>query len=235
MERLAGWRSAFRAAERYARARAGRVAFALVDDTGRLRRHNAARRYGSASVVKAMLMVAFLNRREIRGRPLSGASRALLRPMIKRSDNRAADSVLRVVGYAGLERVARRAGMHHFATGGGWSNTRIAAADQARLFHRIDRLVARRHRRYARYLLAHVVGPQRWGIPDGAPVGTRVYFKGGWRPQAGGWLVHQAALVERGRRRVSLAVLTDYDRSFRYGQDTVRGVARRALRPLRRP
>jgi hypothetical protein len=155
--------------------------------------------------------------------------------MIRRSDNRAAGSVLSVVGYPGLERVARRAGMRRFATGGGWSNTQIAAADQARLFNRIDRLVARRHRPYARYLLRHVVGPQRWGIAGAARAGTRVYFKGGWRPQAGGWLVHQAALVERGRRRVSLAVLTDYDRSFGYGQDTVRGVARRALRPLRRP
>jgi hypothetical protein len=34
---------------------------------------------------------------------------------------------------------------------------------------------------------------------------------------------------------VSLAVLTDGDSSFLYGQRTIRGLARRALRPLARP
>jgi hypothetical protein len=46
--------------------------------------------------------------------------------------------------------------------------------------------------------------------------------------------VHQVALVERGDRRVALAVLTDSDRTEAYGHETIRGVARRALRPLAR-
>lgn len=229
-----GWGEAFREAERYARARGGRIAFALVDDQGRVHRHRAARRYGSASVTKAMLMVAYLNRPEIRGRPLDGRSRALLRPMITRSDNGAAHRTLSIVGYGGLNRVARRARMRHFVTGAGWSNTVIAAGDQARFFYRIDRLVPRRHRPYARNLLRSVVPAQNWGIPQGVPRGVRVYFKGGWRPQGAGWLVHQVALVERGDRRVALAVLTDSDRTEAYGQETIRGVASRALRPLAR-
>jgi beta-lactamase class A len=229
-----GWGEAFREAERYARARGGRIAFALVDDKGRVHRHRAARRYGSASVTKAMLLVAYLNRREIRRRPLDGSSRALLRPMITRSDNGAATRALSIVGYGGLNRVARRARMRHFVTGAGWSNTVIAAGDQARFFYRIDRLVPRRHRHYARHLLRNVIPAQRWGIPQGAPRGTRVYLKGGWRPQGAGWLVHQVALVERGDRRVALAVLTDSDQTEAYGHETIRGVARRALRPLER-
>jgi hypothetical protein len=61
---------------------------------------------------------------------------------------------------------------------------------------------------------------------------ARIFFKGGWRPETAGWLVHQAALVERGTRRVSIAVLTDHDRSREYGRATIRGIAKRALRPL---
>jgi hypothetical protein len=236
MKRLAaGWGEAFHEAERYARGRGGRVSFALVDDTGRVHRHHPIRHYGSASVSKAMLMVAYLRRPEIRRRPLDDGSRALLRPMITRSDNGDASRVYAIVGDAGLLRVARIARMRHFTPTGGWAGARISAGDQARFFYRIDKLVPRRHRRYARYLLRNVIEQQSWGVPAGVPGGSRVYFKGGWRPEAGGWLVHQVALVERGDRRVALAVLTDSDRSQAYGQSTIRGVARRALRPLARP
>jgi hypothetical protein len=224
------WKQAFHSAERHARSRDGRVSVALIDDTGVLRRHRSARRYGSASVVKAMLLVAYLN--HIRHRRLGFADRVLLRPMIVRSDNDSATRALGVVGYAGLHRVARRAGMKRFATQPGWSNTQITAADQVRLFIRIDRLVPGRHRRYARGLLRGVVERQRWGIPRAVPETARVLFKGGWRPEATGWLVHQAALVESGHDRVALAVLTDHDRSKAYGRDTIRGIAKRALRPL---
>lgn len=225
------WKRAFASAERYARNRDGRVSVALIDDTGVLRRHRSARRYSSASVVKAMMLVAYLNRK--RDRALTSGDKALVGPMIKRSDNGAASSVLGIVGHSGLHRVARRAGMRHFSTQPGWSNTQIAAADQARLFIRIDRIVARRHRRYARYLLSNVIERQRWGMPRGAPPSARLFFKGGWRASSTGWIVHQVALVEAGRRRVSLAVLTDHDRSRAYGAATIRGIARRALQPLR--
>jgi hypothetical protein len=227
------WKGAFASAERYARSREGRVSVALIDDTGILRRHRSARTYPSASVVKAMLLVAYLKHR--RGRALTSGDRALVGPMITRSDNGAASSVLGIVGYEGLNTVARRAGMKRFETQPGWSDTQITAADQARLFVRIDELVPWRHRRYARYLLSHVIERQRWGIPHGAPDLARLFFKGGWRPGPTGWLVHQVALVEAGGRRASLAVLTDHDRDRAYGAATIRGVAERALRPFRAP
>jgi len=229
------WRKAFASAEHYAARRLGRVSVALVDDFGVVHGYHRARGYRSASVVKAMLLVSYLNRRGVRGHRLSSSSRRLLRPMITRSDNNAATRVRSIVGNRGLRRLARRVGMKHFATARAWGNTRIAAADQARFFSRIDELVPRRHRRYARRLLRSIVGPQRWGIPQSLPKGARAYFKGGWRPVAGGWIVHQVALVERGKRRVALAVLTDHDRSEGYGHETIRGVAKRALRPLALP
>jgi hypothetical protein len=226
------WASSFAAAEAWGRGRQGRVSIALVDDRGGVHRYHAARHYHSASVVKAMLLVGYLNRHHVRSHRLGRHSRALLRPMIERSDNNAATRVFRIVGNRGLERVARRAGMQHFATSYEWGSTHIAAGDQARFFARIDRLVPRRHRRYERHLLSHIIRPQRWGVPHAVRGRARMFFKGGWRPERGGWVVHQVALVERGGRRVALAVLTDHDPGFTYGTETVEGVARRALRPL---
>src|SRR4051812_1425176 len=191
------WPTAVASAERYARRRYGSVSFALIDDQGRLYGYDSARVYDSASVVKAMLLVAYLSRPSVSNRALGAGDRALLDPMIERSDNAAASKVFSLVGAAGLEDVAARAGMVYFATSPSWGSTQIAAADQARFLARIDELVPERHRAYALDLLAHVIAAQRWGIPEAVPSGSRVFFKGGWRPEKDGWIVHQVALVER--------------------------------------
>jgi hypothetical protein len=191
--------------------------------------------YRSASLVKAMLLVASLRRREIRARPLSRESHGLLGPMIRRSDNAGASRVRDIVGNAALARLSRRARMRRFATAPSWGDSRLTARDQARFFGMIDRLVPPRHRGYALRLLSHIVRPQRWGIAAAAPEGVRLFFKGGWRPASGGWIVNQAALAEHGRRRISLAVLTDQDRSEGYGHETIRGIAARLLPVLTRP
>jgi hypothetical protein len=235
VQQQAQWRHAFASGERWARARDGRVSFALVDDQGLEHGYDAGAQYRSASVVKAMMLVAYLDRPHVRDAPLGSDARALLEPMITRSDNDAATRVHEIVGNPGLARVARRAGMTHFASADEWGETRITAADQARLFLHVDDLVPPLHRRFARELLAGVVPGQRWGIAQAMPSWVRIYFKGGWRPEETGWIVHQAGLAERGGRRVALAVLTDGDRTEGYGQDTVEGVARRVLRPLTRP
>jgi hypothetical protein len=62
-----------------------------------------------------------------------------------------------------------------------------------------------------------------------------VFFKGGWRPDPSGQLVHQAALLERGLRRIAIAVLTDGSPSEKYGRETVRGIAERLVGEAARP
>ena len=228
------WNGAFESAQLYARSRSGRVSFVLVDSNGRSHRPHPARHYHSASVVKAMLLVAYLRRHDVRHRRLRSSERSKLVPMIERSDNSQASRCFRIVGRSGLERLARRAGMRHFASDAYWGSTHITAGDQARFFARIDRLVPARHRHFARHVLSHIVESQRWGIPAAVESRARVFFKGGWRPEHGAWVVHQVALVERRGRRAALAVLTDGDPTFGYGTRTVKGIARRALRPVTR-
>ena len=95
--------------------------------------------YVSASVVKAMLLVAYL--RGIGNRAPDAGERASLGPMITVSSNDAADTVYHRVGDAALYGVARLAGMRSFSVAGYWGNAQFSAQDQARFFNRIDRLV----------------------------------------------------------------------------------------------
>jgi len=212
------------AAQAWARTRAGTVGFAVLDARGRLRGLHRTLDFPSASVDKAMLMVALLRRAA--GRPLTASERALLEPMITRSDNAAADAVYATVGGAGLTAVARVAGSRRFVDVGHWAGARLTPADQARFFLRVDRLVPARHRAYARRLLRSVVSWQRWGIaPVAARHGMTIMFKGGWRTG----IVHQVALLQKGGRRIALAILTDGQPSQAYGEETLRGIAARVL------
>ena len=219
-------RDRIRAVQRYLRARGGTNSWALVDNWGRLRAYEPHRVYVSASLVKAMLLVAYL--REIGNRGPDSAERASLGPMITSSSNGAADTIYRRVGDGALYDVARRAGMKRFSVRGYWANAHFSAEDQARFFNRIDKLVPKASRTYARGLLSSIVSHQRWGFSSFASAaGFRTFFKGGWRGTGAGQLVHEAALFERGDTRVSMAVLTDGNPSHDHGTETLRGVAQR--------
>jgi len=216
------------AAQRFARKRAGEVAFAVLEEDGRrVRGLRRTTRFRSASVVKAMMMVAVMRRAG--ERRLTKTERLRLWPMITRSDNASASAIHAEIGDRGLRRVARVAGMRRFVPASPWGVCQITAADQVRLFLRIDELVPRRHRRYARKLLSSVVPGQRWGI---APVARRkrlkAFFKGGFVPG----ITHQVALLERrrDRRRIAIAVLTRNSPSMTYGEQTIEGIAARVLR-----
>jgi hypothetical protein len=176
-----------------------------------------------------MLLVAYL--RHVRERPLRHSERALLTPMIRRSDNVAATRVRDIVGNDGLVRLARRVGMRAFAPAAIWGLSRIDAADQTLFFLQIDRYVPRRHRATAMRLLSSIVPSQRWGIGQVRPPGWALYFKGGWGSGSGS-VDHQVALLRRGKRRVSVAILTTGSPSHAYGKATLRGVASRLLRGL---
>jgi hypothetical protein len=214
------------AAQRYARTRTGDVAFSVADEHGRLRGLDEGERFPSASVVKAMLLVAVL-RRDGSG-AVSPRQAALLAPMITVSDNDAAETIFDDVGAEAVRAVARAAGMRDFFINTALFEAQITAADQARFFLEIDRLVPARHRAYARSLLSGITPAQRWGIaPVAQARGFTPFFKGGWRTG----ITHQVALLERGGQRIALAVLTSGDPSIEYGEATLSGIADRVLAP----
>jgi beta-lactamase family protein len=229
------WQPNVAAAVAYAEHRRGQIAFAVRTPNGGAWGWHQTATFPSASVLKAMLLVAYLDLPSVRARPLRSPDRALLAPMIQRSDNAAAGRVLGLVGRARLRALASRAGMRRFTPVTGiWGLSRIDAADQARYFLHVDELVAPRHRAYAMRLLNTVTPTQRWGIARVQPFGWRLYFKGGWGSGTG-WVDHQVALLTRGDERVSVAILTHLDSSHAYGKETLRGIAARLLEGLSRP
>jgi hypothetical protein len=221
---------AIAAARRYLAGREGYKAFAVIDSKGRIHGRHLHRTFVSASVVKAMLLVAYL--RELAGEheDLDRTDRSLLQPMIHFSDNEAATAVWERVGDPHLRHFARRAGMTDFSIEGDWASAEISAADQAHYFFEIDRLIPGRFRHFANHLLAHIAGYESWGIPAVArPDGWRAFFKGGWRGTWRGQLVHQVARLQKRHERIAIAVMTDGDPSMEYGIETIQGVTRRLL------
>jgi hypothetical protein len=215
------------AAGRFLEGRGGRTAFAVVDSSGRVGGRHLHEHFETASVVKVMMLTAFLQMRAAQHRGLSAADTSLLYPMIHESNNDAASAVLSIVGGAAVARVARAARMSDYAPGiGWWAYSQTSAIDQARLMSMIDRLIPARFYGYARYLLATIEPSQSWGFPPVARPRWQVFFKTGALPERG--LFNEVARLERGPPRpltFSVAVLTDGDPSMGYGERTIEGVA----------
>jgi len=224
------WNPDARAARAYALAREGLVAFGVRTERG-FRGLLPDTTFHAASVVKAMLLVAYLSEPGVRDRDLTPDDRNELTPMVRWSSNAAASRVRDRIGNEALARLARRAGMTRFAAGLDWGASRITARDQTRFFLRIDRLVPRRHREYAMGLLRRIVPKQRWGFARAIPRGWTLYFKGGWGSGSGA-VEHQVALLRRGEQRVAIAAFTLSNPGAEYGRATLEGLARRLTRGL---
>jgi hypothetical protein len=189
------------------------------------------RQFPMASVLKAMLMTAYLRQPSVRDRALGEGDRALLRPMIRRSDNTTATHIRNVVGNGALVRLARRAGMRRFRVHPVWGLSLTTVRDQTLLFLRLERLLPDRHEAYALRLLRTIVPSQRWGMGQTIPAGWRLHFKGGWGSGTGA-VDHQVGLLRRGEDRVTIAVMTVNNPSHAYGKATLEGVSRRLLAPV---
>jgi beta-lactamase class A len=226
----ASWTPDVAAARAWAANRSGTVAFA-VRTPERLVGGNLDRRFPSASVVKAMLLVAYLRQRSVRDRPLTAADRALLAPMIRVSDNNAATRVRDIVGTGALARLAHVVGMTRFSASPVWGLSQITARDQTRFFLHVDRHMPARHRAYGIRLLRTIVPSQRWGLARTVPRGWTIAFKGGWGAGTGA-VDHQIGLLRQGGERIAVAVLTVGNPNHAYGEATEEGVARRLLRDL---
>lgn len=224
------WSKRVAKANRWARQRAGRVSFS-VRAQGVKRSRDGGRVFESASVVKVMLLVAYVRRE--RDSSLDDGERELLRIMIRRSHNGAATEIRDRLGNSALEDLGRKVGMRCFATAPSWGSTRTCSRDQAKLMLGIRELLPDRHRGFAMTQLRKIVPRQRWGIPEATR--WEPYFKGGWIEDPDGWRTHQVALL-RGpsREELAVAILSSGQPSRNYGRATVRGVAERLVGPVTR-
>jgi hypothetical protein len=218
-----------RRAREFAADREGVVAFAVVDTQGNLTCYRCRVRYRSASVVKAMLLVAYLNQLTRKNETLTADHEEDLHSMIRVSDNDAATAIWTHVGEQGLYKLAAQAQMTGFAVSDTWGSARITAVDQARFFADIDDLTAPAYRDYARALLLSITAEQSWGIPEVARPQWQVLFKGGWLTSTRGSLVHQVARLESEGSSLAVAVLTDGNPSDSYGRETIGGIAEHLL------
>jgi hypothetical protein len=215
---------AIAAAARFLDSRAGATAFAVVDSQGHLSGARLHEHFRTASVAKAMMLVAYLRMLSAQHRVLNAGDRSLLYPMIHVSDNNAASAVLAIVGGGALDRVAREAGMSDYAPGfGWWGFTQTSAADQARFFSLLAQLIPGQFYGYARRLLMGIEPSQSWGIPAVARPRWQVLFKGGWLPMER--VFNQVARLERPGVTFTIAVLTSEEPSMGYGEQTIEGVA----------
>ncbi|HEY2217584.1 MAG TPA: serine hydrolase [Solirubrobacteraceae bacterium] len=216
-------RAAIAAAVRYLDDRTGRTSLAVLDSSGRLSGARLREHFQSASVVKVMFLTAFLQRLAADHAGLSALDRSLLYPMIHESNNDDASAVLERVGLAAVARVAREAGMQDYAPGvGWWAYTQTSAADQARFFIAIERLIPRRFWPYARGLMDGIEAEQSWGIPEVARPRWQVFFKTGALPSEG--LFNETARLERPGVTFTVSIFSTGDPSQAYGEETMRGV-----------
>ena len=225
----ARWHPHFRAAVSYARGRSTSFSIAVRDQQGRWYRHRSRKMRPAASVFKVMLLVTYL--RMSRHRDLRHHDKELLGPMIKWSCSSCASRVRDIVGHRRIRRLARKAHMARFRLARPWGLSQITAADQADFMYKLERYIPERHEGYARYLLSHIVPSQRWGIGRLDLGRWRLFFKSGWATGTG-QVSHQVAWIERGDKRISMAVLTENSPNHQYSIRTLRGIFRRLLRGL---
>jgi len=212
------------AAGRFLDGRTGSTAFAVVDDTGAVSGVRVHQHFETASVVKVMMLVSYLQELAAKHQGIDAASNAILYPMIHISDNDAASAVFaHIGGYPALEKIATQTGMTDFVPGvGWWAYTQTSAADQARFFYELDGLIPAQFDGYARDLLSGIEAEQSWGVPPVARPEWDIYFKTGALPSVG--LFNEGALLQRGRVRFALCVLTTGDPSMAYGEESIQGV-----------
>jgi beta-lactamase family protein len=227
------WEPGYKSALSYAKHRRGIIGFALRTPTKRWVYHQK-RTMPAASTFKTLALTAYLIKARHRG--LNSHDKALLRPMITRSSDRATDQVVRYVGYGLIRAVARKVPMYHFhANTKIWGRSRIDAIDMANLMLHIDEFMPERHRAYGLKLLASVTRSQRWGIGQVRPKGWHLYFKSGWGLGTG-WVDHQVVLLTKGDMRVSVAVLQqkigNSKAAHTYGKNSLKGLFARLLKGL---
>ncbi|MEU2060803.1 serine hydrolase [Streptomyces sp. NPDC013455] len=201
--------------------------------------------YDTASIVKVDILAALLLRAQDEGRQLTERERERAEPMIRRSDNAAANALWRQIGRApGLAAANKRLGLTSTKGGPGakWGLTRTTASDQIRLLRAVFDTggtaregsggLSATSRAYIRTLMRQVVPEQTWGVSAIGGAGSGPALKNGWlqRNTTGRWDVNSVGQVTVEGHRYLVAVLSDGSASMGDGVSLVERTARAAVR-----
>lgn len=197
--------------------------------------------YDTASIIKVDILAALMLKAQDAGRHLTAQERAQAEPMIRHSDNTAANALWRQIGRApGLEAANKRLGLT--ATKGGpgakWGLTQTTARDQIRLLRAVfddtapsapTRALNEESRTYIRSLMSRVAGDQAWGVSAAAD--SQWALKNGWlqRNTTGLWDVNSVGHITANGHRYLVAVLSNGSASMSDGVALVEKAARQAL------
>ncbi|WP_067970637.1 serine hydrolase [Nocardiopsis trehalosi] len=214
--------------------RAADVAVAVRErTTGAGYAYNADAPFAAASTVKVDLLVLLMLRAQAEDRRVTAAELALAGPMLRYSDNDAADALYTRLGLAaGYTAAATPLGLTGTApdAAGSWGATTTTAADRLRVLDAVyadDGPLTAEHRALARDLLAGVAPEQAWGV-GALGADAPAELKNGWVPRAadgGRWAVHSTGRVVLDGREYLVAVLTEGSPGYADGVALVEEVA----------
>ncbi len=181
-----------------------RISAAVYDTrTGCQYRYRSDLRITTASVLKIEIMAAVLRRAQREGRALTATERARITPMIRTSDDPAANALWSSVGgVSGMSALDRELGLADTVETSPWGLTSTSAADRNALLRQLVLgqwgPFTASTRATARSFLLDVTPSQRWGITAGVPSSWKVPMKNGFFPASCcGWRINTSGVVER--------------------------------------
>src|SRR3954454_13016281 len=127
-----GWDVAVRHARAYVNTRAGAIAFALIDAKGHVHATRTHPGCYSATLLKPVILVTYLNRPSVRGRGLTREERGLMEPMIRASADGPASSLFVRLSPQRIQRWGKRHGLTSIRVAAPiWGSTHITPGGYA--------------------------------------------------------------------------------------------------------
>ncbi len=173
-------------------------------------------RLTTASVLKAEILAGIVLRAQRAGRGLTAWEHSRVVPMIRTSNDPAANALWTSLGgVSGMSALDRTLGLGQTAQASPWGVTQTTAHDRnlvlRRLIWGLGGTFTGTSRMRARAYMLDVTPSQRWGITEGVPGSWRVPLKNGFYPaQCCRWRIGTSGVVERpGRGAYALTVLSD--------------------------
>lgn len=198
-------------------------------------------RFVTASIMKADILSSLVLQRQRDHRALTAGQRRLAEPMIRESDNNAADALYSAAGGAsGVKKANKALGLKDTTPfAGSWGSSLTTPADQVRLLRNLvsDKSpIKAPGRQYILGLMGSVLDEQAWGVSAAARPGERVALKNGWTPvrhQGHGWAVNSIGRITGRDHDFLVAVCSGDSPTMEAGVSTVEHVAEMVVSTMR--